>query len=170
MKKKILALGCMAALLAFGSEAQAAPSSVTATASATIVTALSITNTGGTNLAFGTIAPGASAGLVTVSAAGVRTADGNVQLITSTASAAPFSITGSGSLACSVTIPASVSITNGTVLNDMLVDLSSDLSNAALVSLVGGVKTFNVGGTLHVGANQAAGSYSKTFDVSVVYN
>ena len=52
----------------------------------------------------------------------------------------------------------------------MLVDLSSDLSNAALVSLVGGVKTFNVGGTLHVGANQAAGSYSKTFDVSVVYN
>ena len=34
----------------------------------------------------------------------------------------------------------------------------------------GGSDTFNVGATLNVGATQAAGTYSGTFDVTVNYN
>ncbi len=40
----------------------------------------------------------------------------------------------------------------------------------AIPTLVGGSDTFNVGATLNVGATQAAGTYSGTFDVTVNYN
>jgi len=36
-------------------------------------------------------------------------------------------------------------------------------------TLTGGTDTFNVGGTLAVGANQTAGSYSGTYSVAVNY-
>ncbi len=40
----------------------------------------------------------------------------------------------------------------------------------ATPTLAGGSDTFNVGATLHVGATQAAGTYSGTFSVTVNYN
>ena len=169
MTKRILALASLAALLAFGSETQAAQQS--ATASATIVTAVSIANTSSTPLAFGTIAPGAALGTVTVSPAGVRSFDGGVSLVNSgTVSAAPFAITGTGSLVCNITMPTSISIGDG-ASHSMTVDtFTSSLPVATTVTLSSGAASFSVGGTLHVAASQPAGSYTGTFDVSVAYN
>ena len=48
-------------------------------------------------------------------------------------------------------------------------DMTATLTNDGGGALTGGTDTFNVGGTLSVGANQAAGSYSGTYTVSVNY-
>ncbi len=167
MTKRILALAGMAVMLAFGGEVQAATQS--ATASATIVTAVSIANTGSTPLAFGTIAPGATAGTVVVIPAGTRSGTGGVSLVNSgTVSAAPFAITGTSGLACNITMPTSISIASG--IYSMTVDTFTNSLGATTVTLAGDGASFTVGGTLHVGADQASGSYTGTFNVSVAYN
>lgn len=180
MKKRILALACTAALLGFSSEAQAvAPqplsNSASATASATIIAPVSITNADASgvvkSLAFGTIVPSALQGSVVVATNGGRTGT-DVTLLTNSAtpvSAAAFTIAGLPSTACTIGLPTSTSLTGpGTAI--MTVDtFTSNLG--PIITLDGaGQKTFNVGGILTVGASQAAGSYTGTFSVSVVYN
>ena len=72
-------------------------------------------------------------------------------------------MTGASGASYSVTVPASVSLTGpGTAM-------TATLTNDGGGSLTGGTDTFNVGGTLSVGASQTAGSYSGTYTVSVNY-
>ncbi|MEI7788319.1 MAG: DUF4402 domain-containing protein [Chlorobiaceae bacterium] len=174
MKNKIIALSCTVAMLVFGSEANAATSNTaSANASATILTPIALTNT--TPLAFGTIVPSTSAGTVTVATNGTRSG-ANVVLISTAStngtasSAAAFDITGENSKIYSVTLPAdnTVNITSG---NDRMVvnSFTSDVATGGN-KLTGGKDNFHVGGTLLVGASQAAGTYSGTFSVTAQYN
>jgi hypothetical protein len=167
MKKRILALACTAALLAFGSEAFAAAEG---TATARIGSALSVSKlatgsaTGG-DLAFGYIIPNAlTAGTVKVNNNGNPTYTGVTGTSFLPVGAAQFQVTGYAGASYNVTLSNSATITSGS--NTMTV--GSFTKNETGV-LTGGSEIFNVGGTLTVGAGQAPGEYTGPFDVTVAY-
>lgn len=148
------------------SESQAA--SATANATANIITPITITKN--TDLSFGTFSPGATTGTVLIATAGTRTATGGVSLSALDAGgAAGFTVTGDTVATYAITLPTNgtVTITNGA--NSMAVnDFVSNPSGTG--QLTAGTQNLAVGATLNVGANQAAGSYTGTFSVSVDYN
>ncbi|HQR97112.1 MULTISPECIES: DUF4402 domain-containing protein [unclassified Polaromonas] len=122
-------------------------------------------------LAFGSFAPGASSGTVTISAAGARSSGGGVFLVPSGAgSAASYTVSGTSSATYAITLPSNgvVVLTSGP--NSMAVNTFT--SNPGGTGLIGGggTQTLTVGATLTVGSNQATGSYSGSFDVMVEYN
>jgi hypothetical protein len=178
MNKKISVLVCMASLLAFGSESKAA--SVSASATATVRGAISITNIGNggsaipSNLAFGTITPSSTeGGTVTISAEGVRSAGGGVTLVSSTVGAARFRVAGDTGLACTISLPANgiVTISKGGGINMSINDFTSSLTGSSLtISDSPSSNEFTVGGTLSLIANQPSGDYSGTFTVTANYN
>jgi hypothetical protein len=136
----------------------------TATADARARILAPITVTKNTDLDFGTIVVGTTAGTATVSTAGARTCTAALVCTGGTVSAANFSVSGTSGAVVTVATPASVSLASGA--NNMSASLTS---SAATVTLTGGTGTFNVGGVLSVGASQAAGNYVGTFTVTVDY-
>jgi hypothetical protein len=123
------------------------------------------------SLAFGSFVA-VSGGSVTITANPPgRGSSGTVVLLPSgTWSAASFSVTGDPSATYAITLPANgaVALTSGA--NTMAVNAftSSPASTGQLGA--GGSQTLGVGATLSVGNNQAAGSYSGSFVVTVEYN
>lgn len=174
MKKRILALASLAALLVFGNDAQAA-TGATANATAKIVNAVSISKNLAASindLAFGTIIPG-EGGTVIIPAtlAGVATASANVTLLgaATTRGSAKFTIGGTGGMTCNITVPASVTISNGSA--NMAVTLTGSATQITLagVSTTASTADLYVGGTLTVASAQAVGDYTGTFQVDVAY-
>jgi hypothetical protein len=143
--------------------------SATANATATIITPIGITNS--TPLAFGNVAANPTlTGTVVITPAGVRTATGGATLpaVTGTFGVATFTVTGEGTSTYAITLPASATLT-GTPSGTMTVDnFASTPSGTG--TLAAGTQNITVGGTLNVGAAQAAGSYTGTFSVTVNYN
>jgi hypothetical protein len=142
-------------------------------ACATTATSVSWAQTIGSSaqsLAYGMFAAG-TGGTVTVSPSGRRSASGGVILLPSgSGSAALFSVTGTSSTTYAITWPADgvVSLTSGA--NTMAVNaFTSNPASTGQLS-VGGSQTLSVGATLSVGGNQASGSYSGSFSVTVIYN
>jgi hypothetical protein len=153
-----LALSIAPAALAQSSD------TATADANATIIAAISLTNT--VALDFGDIVQDASGGTVTVSSAGVLSTSGPVSL--GGELAASYSVTGDASKSFAVTPPAgSITITEaGSDTMTVGTFTSSCLTGCTLPLGAGG---FSVGATLTVGANQTPGAYTGTFDVTVAY-
>jgi hypothetical protein len=94
------------------------------------------------------------------------------------AKASNCNVSGDVAAAYNVTIPSSVNLTNVTgqsmTMNSFTVSGDGD-ANPLTRSLHNdgtglGIDTFGVGAKLNVGANQAAGTYSGTYVVSVQYN
>lgn len=163
--KNILLAAALAAFVAAPSIANAASESTSA--DAVIVAPVSMTKI--SDLQFGNLGATTSAGDVIISEAGARTnVDGNVSLIAgTTATRASFTVAGANNAAVTVTVPASTSLTGtGTA---MPVSLSSTSNGSQTLSGTGAL-TVDVAGTLTVGASQAAGAYTSSFDVTVVYN
>jgi hypothetical protein len=130
-------------------------------------------------LVFGAFVAG-TGGTVTIGASsGMRSATGGVTLVNSTYRAARFTVScvaGGGGDTCSSTSTysidpvAGISLTSGA--NSMSVaDFSVYSVNTANSSgqLSGGTDSLKVGATLMVGSNQAPGSYSGSFSVTVAY-
>ncbi len=168
--KKIFALSVI--LLAFSAGAFAQLSDV-ATATATIVSPLSIANT--VDMNFGNVAVGGSSGTVVLTPAGVRSTTGGCALptVTGTVTAATFNIGGEPGTVYTITMPAgATTITSGG--NTMTVDSwQSSLAPTASRTLpVGGTEVLNIGATLNVAANQPTGTYisGTPFTVSINYN
>ena len=147
---------------AFASYLQAA--TVSTTASANILQPISIAKVA--DLSFGDVYPdGTLAGTVTVDFAGGRTFGGGASIGTAAGTSGAFNVTGEANKSYSLTIPATVALAGpGT---DMNLTLSS---NPATSLDATGSDTFQIGGTLDVGAAQTAGAYSATFDVTANYN
>ena len=173
--KKMNLLKISTALVAALGINVAVADTIDGTASAVVLTPLTLTET--TALNFGTIAGGSTAGTVVVTEAGVRTATGGTTLATGVAaSQAVFDITGANSTAITVTM-----VTAGAQLDDGAVGAVMPLStftNTALPTTTSGTGTaqVSVGATLAVGANQAAGVYTTAlgtgapYTISVNYN
>lgn len=134
-----------------------------------VAQAQTLGNTGA--LSFGSFTAGAG-GTITVSTAGARMKTGSVILVNQggSASAAQFTVSGTPSAAYSISLPA-----NGTVfLSDgasgsMALNSFTSSPNGSGVLSGGGTAQVNVGATLTVGNNQASGSYSGSFSVTVNY-
>lgn len=148
-------------------KAQATSATDDAIATARIITPITLTNTQG--LAFGNIAASGAIGTVTISPAGARSHSGGVTpSVIGTFNNAIYSATGEANATYTITLPASVSITDGT--NNMLVNgFTSDPAATGLFSGTG-TQTINVGATVNVGASQVTGNYSGTYDVTIAYN
>jgi hypothetical protein len=162
--------------LAIGAAGSAvAANTATATSTSTVVTPIAIANSA--NLSFGDIAGGSSAGTVTVSPDGTRGVTGGTVAVGGTPSAAKFDVTGQAGLTYAIDFSTtSTTLTSGG--NTMAFATVSDLTGGAITSgnvssgtlSAGGTQTIFVGGTLTVGANQAAGTYNGTINVAVNYN
>jgi hypothetical protein len=145
--------------------------SATATATATIVGPIGITNTA--NMNFGNVAVSNVAGTVVMTPAAVRSVTGGCTLpaITGTVAAGAFNVTGAASYTYAITLPAAATtITSGG--NTMTVNTwTSNPSGTGTLS-AGGSQALTVGATLNVGASQAAGTYvsGTPFTVTVNYN
>jgi hypothetical protein len=159
---------CAVAILA-SSQAFAA-TQATANASATVLSPISIAKVD--DMSFGSFIAGpTAAGTVALTAASTtsRSGTGVVLDTGSTGSAAKFSVTGLSNGVFSITLPTSVTLTatGGTMTVDTF---TTDLSPTAATLSAGGLADMYIGATLQVGAAQADGTYTGTFDVSVDYN
>lgn len=162
---RITAAGVALATLGFASNASAA--TATANAQAEILDPLVLTlDVADPRLDFGTIAlNGAPGGTVTLTPANVRTCAATLTCVGTTATP-NFDITGAANRPVSITVPASITLTGAGA--PMTVTLTS--SSSGLTLSAAGAGTFDVGGTLTVGASQAAGVYTGTMTVTVVYS
>ena len=151
-----------------------AQSTASSSISATIVTPISIAKD--VDMNFGNIAVTASGGTVVLAPAGTRTATGGVTLpvVSGTVAAAAFTVTGQSAYTYDITLPAGniVLSSGGNSMNASSFTCSIGLTAGALSTGVTGSQSFNVGATLAVSANQAAGSYTTAtpFNVTVNYN
>lgn len=125
-------------------------------------------------LEFGGIVPdGSSVGTVEITTAGVR----NLTTVTgvtasTTPSAASYTVTGTGLVPYTITIPtASFDITNTTGSGNETMAVTAMTCSGTLnhTFAANGTDAFTVGGTLTVGATQEPGLYTGTFDVTVEY-
>lgn len=157
--KRALIGAAIAALAMNASAAHAA--TATATAKARVLAPLTLTNT--SDLDFGTIVSGTAASTVGVSPAGVVSCGAGLTCI-GTTTAAGFNLGGTSGANVVISVPANVTLTSGA--NNMTATLTS---SASTVTLTGTGGTFSVGGSLTVGANQAAGNYSGTFTATANY-
>jgi len=153
------------------SAAMFAQVSATSTASATIVTPIAISNTAALN--FGNVAVNSSAGTVVMTAAGVRSVTGGCTLpaVAGSPAAASFNVTGTANYTYAITLPA-VATTISSGANSMTVDTWTSTPTSTGTLNGSGTQTLTVGGTLHVGAGQASGTYTSAtpFTVTVNYN
>jgi len=144
-----------------------------ATATATIVKAISIDKV--TDLRFGKIiADPTAAGQVAIQTDGTRTiAAGNVVLFNqgSDHQAASFKTMGTPGATYYLVFPAAGSVLLTRIDGTETMTIEGFVHSATgTLDATTGVETFNVGGTLNVGANQAQGQYTGTFTVTAAYN
>jgi hypothetical protein len=160
-----------------------AQSSATATGTATANVIHPITLTASRPLAFGNVVPGAALGTLVIAgtSGGAQSFTGGVTQPggqKGTVSSAQFDVSGEGTYTYTITIPtAAVTISDGNAPDDMTVDTwTSSIATTAGAGVLNGAlgavgtQSFFVGGTLNVGAAQAAGSYTGSFSVTVAYN
>ncbi|MEX0604489.1 MAG: DUF4402 domain-containing protein [Marinobacter sp.] len=123
------------------------------------------------SLSFGNFVAG-TGGSVTISTSGNRNAGGGVILIPSAqGTAAQFTVSGDPDATYTIQLPGNdfVSLTGPGI--DMPVNnFTSSPSGVGGQLGAGGSQDMSVGGTLSVGSDQAPGSYSGTFSVTVNYN
>jgi len=161
MQSRSLALAAATIAVGLGSH-QALATSQTGTAKAAIVAAIALTEN--TNMNFGFIIPSASAGTAVLATTGTVTPTSVTYL--NGAAAGQWTATGTATQPAVITLDASDTLTSGG--NTMTVDtFNHDAGGSPVFTL--GTLSFHVGATLHVGANQAAGSYLGTYTVVVNY-
>lgn len=176
MKKKILLLAGMAAMLAFGSDAFAINADATATIGSSLSVSVDASGDGAGKLVFGYIIPSGTNGTVTVGPTSADNGSSNVTLTSAIPrSPAKFSVLGSDNSSYTVTVPDNddVKLKKGGVSSsdDMQVHHFTTSFGATNVGvLVAGVGSFTVGATLDVAATQPSGVYTSTFPVTVAYN
>lgn len=175
-RRQLAAVAC--ALAAFGHSGQAFADKGTAIASATVIaTPVVLTKTA--DLSFGRFATGAP-GSITISTGGVRTVSGGVLPSSSdgaTMTAATFVVSGASGAAYSITHGGTTALSRTAGPETMAMTKFSAVTaanatdgTAAGGTLNAGTQSIYVGGTLTVGANQAAGAYTGTISVTVEYN
>ena len=148
-----------------------AQSNETTDVSAKILAPISISET--RSMHFGTITSGTTSGSCILAPAGTRTASGGIVLSSSTptAASAAYSVAGNASMTYAITLPSSaVTVTNASASTQTMTVNAFTSSKATGTLSASGTDTFTVGATLAVSANQGAGTYSCTFQVSVAYN
>jgi Mat/Ecp fimbriae major subunit len=160
-KSKIALIGAIAAAGMVSTGANAATQ--TATAEVDIIAAVTLTQDLGLDL--GVVASSAAAGTVTLpTGSNTRTCSASVTCV-GTAQRGQFTVSGATTgYNVGITVPTSTSLTGaGAPMNLTLVPSITGFTST------GAPVVFHVGGTLSVGANQVAGTYTGTYNVSADY-
>lgn len=160
-------LALIASAFAFACPAQAR--TISGTGQATIVTPLSVVNTD--TLRFGAVIPSASAGTVTVDPfTQARTTTGGVTAYGGMVTAGKFSGLSDGTTHLKIDVPVgSITLTRVGGGATMTVDNFTLNGNKNDWVVGSTVFSFNVGARLNVAANQMAGTYTGTYNVTVNY-
>ncbi len=149
--------------------------SASASSTATIITPIAITKSADLN--FGTIAVsptlGGTVALAASSGIPTRTKGGaggvTLPAVAGTVTAAAFDVTGLASSTYSIGLPGTITLTGDISGVMTLGNFISSPSPTGTLS-AGGAQTFYVGGTLNVGAAQAAGTYTNATGLTVTVN
>lgn len=160
LNKKLALLGAtVAAMASTGANA----ATQTATAEVDIIAAVQLAQNDGLDL--GVVASSAVAGTVALpTASNTRTCSAGVTCV-GTALRGRFTVSGATSgYVVAITVPASTTLASGA--NSMNLALTPSITT---FTSTGAAEVFYVGGTLSVGANQAAGTYTGTYAVSADY-
>lgn len=128
--------------------------------------AITLANVAGLN--FGKVLPYGSPGTVWVFANGTHSAANAFVSDATNIQASSWVVTGIPGAPYAVTLPTSVTINNGT--ENMTINNFARSGSSQLALDAGGNGNFTVGARLNVGANQPAGIYTGTFNVTVNYN
>lgn len=162
LKRAVLGAAMAAATLT-ATSAHAA--TATGTAKAKILRQITLTNT--SDLEFATVISGATASTVAVSTAGAVTCGASLTC-TGTTTAANFNVQGTNNAVVLVGGDASVTL-NGSLGGTMTASLAYSATSLTLANSGPTGGSFQVGGTLAVGANQLSGDYTGTFNVTANY-
>jgi hypothetical protein len=152
--KKLFAFGISLFMFAAIAYSQ---SSATASAAATILTPIAISNT--VDMNFGNLASSGTAGTCVLATDNSRSTTGGVTLMAGgTITAASFTVTGVAAANYTITLPAgATTVSDGT--NTMTIDTwTSNPSGTG--TLTAGTSTLLVGATLNVDADQPGGVYN----------
>ena len=153
-----------AAVLALVSFNAKAADSATGTAQVEVVQAIDISHAAADSLNFGSVYAKDS-NTVTISQAGARTAGKGF----GTTSADKFTITGPTGGSCTVTIPASATMTKSGG-GSLTATLDPSIASGSTVNTTTGSDSIiNIGGSVTVSSSTAPGSYSGTYTVSISY-
>ncbi|MGB5077665.1 MAG: DUF4402 domain-containing protein [Sphingorhabdus sp.] len=160
-KSKIALMGAIAVAAMVSTGAQAATQ--TATAEVDIIAAVQLTQDVAMDL--GVAASSAASGTVTLpNNSNTRVCSAAVTCV-GTAQRGEFTVSGATSgYVVAVTVAPSTTLSSGA--NTMPLTLNPSMSS---FTSTGASQVFYVGGTLSVGANQAAGTYTGTYSVSADY-
>ena len=162
----------VAATLILGGSATSsfAQATATASASAQIITPITIALV--TNMNFGNIAvsPG-TGGTVVLAPASTRTSTGGVTLpaTTGTVTAANFTVSGAAAYTYAITLPSSANLSDGATHTMAMSSFTSSPSATGTLS-GGGTQTVTVGATLTVSAAQTPNAYTNSTAVPVTVN
>ena len=142
----------------------------TATTTSTIITPIAITKN--VDLNFGNVAVNGTAGTVDLAATvgAARTPSGGVTLpnVGGTVTAAKFTVTGLGTSTYAITLPGTVTLSDGATHT---MDVNGFVSTpSGTGQLTAGSQIIYVGATLNVTGGQAAGVYTNTTDLTVTVN
>lgn len=172
MKKVIITLLVLSAFIVTKSSAQV---SATATATAEVVSVISIVKT--VDLSFGIVARSNVPGWVQLSPANVRTTTGGATLLAQTGTVTPasFTVSGEGALTYAITLPTSLILTNTTGTGAEVVTVNNFTSLPTVATggtLTAGTQILTVGAELAMSPNQVSGVYvsGTPFTVTVNYN
>ena len=164
-----LCVALAAAVALFGETNAAYAAATPAIATVTTVRPLSLVKTD--DLEFGTLIASSVAGTATINpnTDARTTAGGVIGAPGATPSAAHFTAAGLVNSIALITLPASVTLTRVSGTETMAV--TAITSNGALVRVLPNPATIDiaVGGTLAVGVNQVPGSYTGSFNITVLY-
>ena len=171
MKNITKVMAATAVVLGFASNSFA-QASATASASATMITPISIAKN--VDMSFGNIAVAASTGgTVVLAPAGTRATGGaggvTLPATTGTVSAADFTVTGTPDYTYAITLPTSATLSDGSG-HTMGVDGFTSTPSATGTLSSGGTQDLTVGATLTVAAAQASGTYTNATGVPVTVN
>ncbi|MFD2264445.1 DUF4402 domain-containing protein [Lacibacterium aquatile] len=170
--KRVIGIATISALTLAPVAVSAATATFTATAE--IVNAITVTKV--TNLSFGKIAASTGSSTVEINAAGVRSVTaGTAALAAGTVSRAEFTIQGANGQTADISVPTAFTMANGGDTMAVAINLNTQSSGmtatgagTATLALTGAAQTVRFGGSLTVGASQAAGAYAsanQNFDV-----
>jgi hypothetical protein len=168
IRKLFFAAG--AAALSAGIYSSAASAvTINANATATVIDPLGVTEVNG--MSFGDISATATAGTVVLDLGDGRTFTGGVDLAGGTVTSGDYTLTGEPNKAYVITFPASATITSGTDTMTVNTFTTSKGSTAPITGTLDGTgnDSFIIGGTLIVGGNQPAGTYSGSYVLTVEY-
>ena len=170
--KKIFSTIATAVIALSFSNNSFAQATATASASADIITPITIVKT--VDMNFGNVAVSATiSGTAILAPAGTRTTGGSggvtLPATNGTVSAASFTVSGQPSYTYAITLPSSTTITDGSSHNMTVNSFTSSPSSTGTLSSTGS-DVLNVGATLNVSAGQASGTYTNATGVPVTVN